>query len=152
MFILQHSFCHNEATGGYQGAPWTWVPPGYLCSSASWIFVTNPGNRLPALWRPNSSSFLDQVQLAEAQPRWNKKEPNWREEKLAIWQEREYQLFLRANIVRLVSNYVVNCYFQNPKGMHGWKMHSGSRFLFPCGLVGQCSGKSEWRNLFSAPL
>lgn len=124
MFILQHSFCHNEATGGYQGAPWTWVPPGYLCSLASWIFVTNPGNRFPALWRPNSSSFLDQVQLAKAQPRWNKKEPNWREEKLAIWQEREYQLFLRANIVRLVSNFVVNCYFQNPKGMHGWKMHS----------------------------
>lgn len=34
MFILQHSFCHNEATGGYQGAPWTWVPPGYLVATS----------------------------------------------------------------------------------------------------------------------
>ena len=87
-----------------------------------------------SLWQPQETGSLlseELIQVASwTKSNWPKLSPDntemnlTKKEKVAIWQEIQYQLFLKANIVSPMSNFVVNCYFQNPRGMHWWKMHS----------------------------
>lgn len=106
----------NKATGGYHGTPWILVPPEYCAPGhheSSWQTQETGSVISKELTQVASWTKSNWLKLNPDRIKMNltKKRRNWRSDK-------------KPNIVRLVSNFVVNCYFQNPKGMHWWKMHS----------------------------